>query len=144
MSHKNEYLNCTSAKAKKQRTQAGICTHDLDKDITDGIILRSLVFTMTFTEKFAVRLLVGMTAYGIHCYVILRSSIFCDFGNGSLFARSRILANTTEHALVKQIFVSLFRRLLWKQIIRSNRATSLEVQPLVCKNLFIFLPYNAL
>jgi len=77
-----------------------------------------------------------MTAYAILCYVILSSSVFSDFDKA--LARSRIFANTTEHALVKQTFVSLFRRLLWKQIIRSNRATSLEVQTLVCKNLFIF------
>ena len=93
---------------------------------------------MTVTEKVAVRLLVGMTAYAIHCYVILRSSTFSDFDIESVLARSRILANTTGHALVKHTFVSLFRQLLWKQIIRSNRTTSLEVQTLMCKNLLNF------
>jgi len=48
-----------------------ICTNDLDKDITDGILLRCIVFTMTLKEKFRVRLLVGMTPYAIDCYVIL-------------------------------------------------------------------------
>jgi hypothetical protein len=137
-SHKTEYLNCTSATTKRQWTRTGIWTHDLDRDITDGIVLRWLVFTVTLMEKFAVRLFVGMIAYAIRCYVILRSSIFSDFDIRNLFARSRILANRTEHALVKHTFVRLFRRLLWKQIIPSNRATSFEVQTLVCKSLFIF------
>jgi len=79
-----------------------------------------------------------MTAYAIHFYVVLRRSIFSDFDKGSVLALSRILANATEHAQVKQTFVSLFRRLLGKQIIRSNRATNLDVQTLVCKNLFTF------
>jgi len=61
---------------------------------------------MTLTEKVAVRLLVGMIAYAIHCYMILRNSIFSAFDIGRVLARSRILANTTEHALVKKSFVN--------------------------------------
>jgi len=61
---------------------------------------------MTLTEKVAVRLLVGMRVYAIHCYMILRSSVFSAFDIRRLLARSRILANTTEHALVKQNFVN--------------------------------------
>jgi hypothetical protein len=130
---KNEYLKCTSANTKKQWTQTDICTHDLDRGITDCIVL-----TITITEKVAVRLLVGMTAYAIHCYVILRSSIFSDFYKGSVLARSRILANAREHGLVKQNFVSLLKRLFWKQTIRSNRAKILKFKHWCVKNLFIF------